>query len=536
MIKAWVCLTGFCMLLVSMGCGGGGGSSGPLQLRWAEAWPINTDPALAEDFASSIYALNVYDTLYFPDANGDPKPHLATQAPTVSDDYLTYTFTLRNDVVFHSGDKLEADDVVFSLERLLALKSGLAALLDRVESVEALNATTVRIKLVEPYGPFLVMLYKLYIMNEDEVMANLDPTSSEFGEKKDYGKKWLASNAAGSGPYMIKEYKKDEYILLERFKTWWGGWQDKAPDLFQIISNLGEQGKLENKQLDVSSIWLSHDAFEKLALESHLEIAGIPEASNFNIMLNTQRPPTDDVHFRKALAYLTDYDALLAYLPGSSKPHGPVPTIMRGFETPAYEYTKNLQKAQDELDLSACKDKLSADECKVHLVWVSEVPSEEDMALAFQSQAAALGITVVVVEKPWATLLEDAKSKENALNGTFIQYGAFYPEGMSMLERYHTSYSGTWMQWEWLEDAVLDQAIDDALATVDENERFTKYAAVQATIMDKCPTIWFADMVARRAYRTGIYFPAAVAAEKGDPVNPVQGYVGYAHDFKILSK
>ena len=95
-------------------------------LRLDEVAVGELDPAKASDYADSILMFNVYDTLVLP-AQGGPghTPHLAASWDV---DGATYTFTLRDDVMFQSGNKMTAADVVYSVERMQALGAGLSYL------------------------------------------------------------------------------------------------------------------------------------------------------------------------------------------------------------------------------------------------------------------------------------------------------------------------------------------------------------------------------------------------------------------------
>ncbi len=119
----------------------------------------------------------------------------------VSDDGLTYTFHLRQGVKFHNGDELTAEDVAFSAQRLFDIGEGFAYLLRTVDadgnviagvkSVDALDDNTVQFTLAQPFGPFVPALVRLYIVNKDQVMENIDKTENMYAEMGDYGKKWL---------------------------------------------------------------------------------------------------------------------------------------------------------------------------------------------------------------------------------------------------------------------------------------------------------------------------------------------------------
>ena len=108
-------------------------------LRLDEVAVGELDPGKASDFADSILMFNVYDTLVLP-VQGGPghAPHLAK---SWSNDGNSFTFKLRGDVKFQSGNSLTSDDVVYSVERMKALGAGLSYLFGVVESVEAVDGS-----------------------------------------------------------------------------------------------------------------------------------------------------------------------------------------------------------------------------------------------------------------------------------------------------------------------------------------------------------------------------------------------------------
>jgi peptide/nickel transport system substrate-binding protein len=178
-------------------------------VRWCEDWPTYIDPAVGTDFSDTMAIVQLYDTLIFPNLDGSVRPHLAEKWD-ISDDVLTYTFHLRKGVKFHNGDELTAEDVVFSTERLFDIGEGFAYILRTkdaqgriiagIESIKAIDDYTVEFKLARPFGPFIPALVRLYILNKSQVMENINKSEKMYGEMGDYGKKWLLTNDAGSGP------------------------------------------------------------------------------------------------------------------------------------------------------------------------------------------------------------------------------------------------------------------------------------------------------------------------------------------------
>ncbi len=134
---------------------------------------------------------------------------------------------------------------------------------------------------------------------------------------------------------------------------------------------------------------------------------------------------------------------------------------------------RDLDKAKEELAQCAYADDLEANPVEIH--WVSEVPDEEKFALLFQSNMAEIGIPVKVVSSPWLSTVENTSALETSPHIVTIYVTADLPEAGTMLfQRYHSSTANQWLQNEWLLDDEFDAKVEDALATVDQDERFAK--------------------------------------------------------------
>jgi peptide/nickel transport system substrate-binding protein len=513
-------------------------------VRWTEDWPTYIDPAVGTDFSDSMALINLYDSLVFPQLDGSVVPSLATEW-SVSPDNLIYTFKLRTDVKFHNGDPLTADDVVFSAERLLTIGEGFSYLLrtkDKdgkvvagIETVKAIDPSTVEFKLVKPFGPFVLALVRLYIVNKNQVMANIDKTETMYGDLGDYGKKWLLTHDAGSGPYTVKEMKMEEYLIGEKFDAYWGGWEEGAPDFFKEFAYPGEvaiRTLMKNREEEISSETLPPEGYAALDAIDGIDKVVFLAPHNLQIMLNTKKAPTDDEHFRKALSYIMDYDVVVNDIwPEYVQSVGPVPQTLPGHNPNVLQYKRNLDKAKEELALSkyAGQEKIP-----FTLSWCAEVPAEERVALLFQANAAEIGVDVEIFKKPFGSMIDDAQTQETTPNGSVVYVAAHYNEAGSMLEtRYHSKSQGTWEQCEWLGSSEFDAAIEDALATVDQKERFAKYAKIQETIVNLAPTIWLADQALEFAYQDYLGWPVVDLVKAKAPIAPVMGYSHYVRTMKL---
>ncbi len=205
--------------------------AGLLLLGWAAAQSspvrggtlrvaITGDPPTLDPHTSTAVIVleitsHVAEMLYARDGDGNVRPMLAEALPEVSDDGLTYTIRLRQGVAFHDGQVLDADDVVASLDRWRRIGAGKNTL-GKAESIEAVDAATVRIQLSEPVGILTSVL------GWTEGAAVIYPASliEEVGDAP-------IDAPIGTGPYRLKEWVKGQRVVLERFDGYVG--RDEEP-------------------------------------------------------------------------------------------------------------------------------------------------------------------------------------------------------------------------------------------------------------------------------------------------------------------
>jgi peptide/nickel transport system substrate-binding protein len=447
--------------------------------------------------------INLYDTLVYPTPGGGISPH-AAESWEVSPDYLSYTFEIRKGIKFHDGHELTAEDVKFSMDRLLAIGEGYAYLYrGKVASTEVLDEHTVRFNLEAPFGPFITALVRLYILDKECVLENT--TEGPYGEFGDYGKEYLTRNDSGSGPYTAIDVKVEQYVLMERFTDYWGEISPNAPDQVKFmkspdpvtVKTLMRRGELEFT--DASEPMESYEAMDQM---DGVDIGRLYTGGCHYLMLHNGRMPTDDIHFRKALSWLFDYDEVVSTIfPGTEQASGPVSRMIAGHQEGLFQYHKDLDKAREELRKSKYYDQL--DEIVVVFGVNSDVPAQNKLALLLQADAAKVGVNIELVNMPWATIVDVAADKEKTPNMMYIAVSPSYPEAGAVLQsKYHSSSAGTWEQTEWVMNPLIDQLIEDALITIDRTERFEKYGLIQEIAVAGAFSIFVLESRERHGYQS----------------------------------
>ena len=330
-----------------------------------------------------------------------------------------------------------------------------------------------------------------------------------YGEYGDYGQEWLTTHDAGSGPYMIKEFRLEEVLILELFEDYWGEIKPRAPkEVHQIGTTepMTVRTLMSNRELEITDQWQSPEAFEALDAIPGVEVANLMTGSTFSVLLNNQRPPTDDVHFRRALSYVMDYATVATLWPGSSPLKGPVPDNIAGFTPDVEYYTYDLTKAEEELKKSKYYENL--DEVVVDFWWVAEVPLEEKVAIMFATSAEEVGIQVTVTKQPWLACVEASRDKDKCPNAIPMIRDSDYPEAGGYYETHHSRWGPT--NFIWLENSTVDALLEDMLSTSDRDPRFEKYAEFQQLSLDQAWVIWVLQMPEQHAYQAEyIDWPAA---------------------------
>lgn len=179
------------------------------------AQPPSMDPLMTVGNVTAEVANCIFEPLYVMDANYEPQPLLATDYE-VSDDGLTYTFTLKQDVKFHDGSAMTAEDVVASMQRWVSLNS----------RAQALFADGVWAKVSDDKVSFTISQAAsdvLIVMSNYQQFAAIMP-KAVVDAATDTG----VTDFIGTGPYAYNEWVQDQYVHLTKFADYHGGGQGKA--------------------------------------------------------------------------------------------------------------------------------------------------------------------------------------------------------------------------------------------------------------------------------------------------------------------
>jgi peptide/nickel transport system substrate-binding protein len=274
-------------------------------------------------------------------------------------------------------------------------------------------------------------------------------------------------------------------MTIVRNPDYWGGWGEGPIDRIRMVITNDEatvRAMAASGELTMTSQFQSPETLAALDEMERFDITAFPTVTAFYLKLNSQLPPTDDVHIRRAIAYATDYETIREFIFPGEPMNTPLPAGFAQFhaaDVPAPVY--DLAKAAEEIAMSA----YAGQQIPITLGWVAGATFEEEISLLLQANLEQLGFVVTQQPDPWNRITEIAADVATTPNVNQIFFGPTYPSPDSMFfTQYHSDAAGTWASMEWLQDPEIDALIDAARGTGDVAAQAEAYMEVQRRLMD----------------------------------------------------
>jgi len=439
-------------------------------------------PHVRYDWSTRMMQQAIYDALA--KYEGNPArvvPWLAERWET-SADGRTWTFHLVGNAKFHNGDPVDAEAVRFSFERALKLNKGVAWMLKShldPAGIEAVDPRTVRITLNQSYGAFLSFIPLWFIVNPKQVTG------------EDYGQKFLTDGDAGSGPFRIKRWDAQAVMALDAVPDYWKGWPMPDADrpagvIYRVIREPApRKAALQRGEIDMVAE-MTPDDYDQLAKVAGIVVTDDPGMTPFTIQMNTQKGPTADLNFRKALAYAFDYDALLQIENGAAKLlTSPFPDAMTGHVAIKDIPRRDLDRARAYLAKMQ-----SANGVTLDYTYVAGLEVERRIGLALLESVQPLGIKINIVAQPWPTLVGRGAKAETASDLVAVYVTPVSPDPDVLAAQYASTALGQFWAMHQLSDKQLDDMVAKARSENDQPKRMQMYAEIQQRIVDLQPAIF----------------------------------------------
>jgi peptide/nickel transport system substrate-binding protein len=353
--------------------------------------PDTLDPQKTAGTLTFQTVRSIYDTLVEPDAQGQIVGALAERWQTSADN-LTWTFTLRKGVKFHNGDSLSSADVKATFERIKnkEFASPKATEYAAISSIETPDQSTVVFKLAAPASPLLAALASGWgaILPKSLIDAGHD----------------FAGNPVGTGPFVFKEWVRDNRIVLAKNPDYWMKGLPKFDSLiFQIIPERAVQVQgLASGQIDGSDI-IDQEDVPVLEASGKVNIERPLTALILVMAMNCGKPPLNDVRVRQAVNHAVDKQTILDVAYGGGKTIGTFMNYGNAYYkdfTALYPY--DPAKARSLLAQAGVgKDTV------LEMVLPSNYPPHVKAGEMYQEMLSKVGLNVQIKLVDWPTWLKD---------------------------------------------------------------------------------------------------------------------------------
>lgn len=438
------------------------------------------DPHKAEAAATREILFNVFEGLYKPDSNGELIPAVAENY-VQSPDGLVYTFTLRENVKFHNGNTVTAEDVISSIESCAGTNGSepLVPAFSNIDSIEKIDDKTVEITLKERDTDFMS-----YIASVKAAITPAGQTDSD-------------TNPIGTGPYKYVSRSVQENIVMEKFDEYWG---DKAyiddvtfkvcADADSLVMNLNGGSVDMMAHLPVSQAQQLSSDFTVLEGTMNLVQA---------MYLNNDFEPFKDSRVRQALCYAVDKSEILditsdgkgeelgsSMFPNFKKYYIPELNDTYGYDP---EHAKELLE-----DAGYSEGTLS-----FTITVPSNYPQHVDTAQVIADQLSEIGVKADIKQVEWNTWLSEVYSDRN-YEATVVGVDASNLAASAMLSRFCSDASNNFINYS---NDEYDSVYNNAQIESDDKKQTELYKQCEIILADDAANVYIQDLAEMVAIRNG---------------------------------
>jgi len=416
-------------------------------------------------------------------------PYLA-KSWTVSDDGLVYEFTLRDDVVFHNGTPLTAEDYAWTIQRMMDPELGSTCVwvvYPAVSEVEAVDEHTLRITLWAPNFYFLSAL-------ADPSCGQ--PMSKAYAEE--VGDEELGINPIGVGPFRFQSWEPGISVVLERNPdfTWGPSFTHEGPpyietlEIRSIYDHTLRLAALEAGELDLTEI-SRQDVERVLSTEQFQVLELVPGGSADSVIMNQAKPPLDDIRVRQALNMAIDRDLLnMVMEDGTAEPiRGLLSSGTQGYcaEAAEFGYDYNLERAKElmaEAGFTPGADGMLQKDGEPLVLIMPVYSFYEKLSTLVQEQYKALGVQVELELGEVNVVMDDVMA------GNFdIYLTAYLFENTSLLEWMFSSSMIGMYNFSGINDPKMDDLLSTMMTTMDSETNLRAACDIQIHSVEQAYTV-----------------------------------------------
>ena len=460
-------------------------SGGVFRRLWAD--PPTMDPALVTDGTSYDIVIELFSGLVkLTGESDDPIAMDLAESYSVSNAGKTYKFILRDGLKFSDGSPVTAQDFKWSWERAAAPDTespiveeflgdivGVQAIIDgeatTADGIEVIDDQTLQVTIDAPKPYFIAKLtYPIaFVVKADNVTSG--------------GENWI-DEPIGTGPFVLKSYSIGERMVFERNPHYWG---DPAylDEVQLLLAGGSAMAMYENDEIDITGIGLSDlERVTDPTNEISKDVVDVPPSFRTSYVgFNVERPPFDDVHFRRALNYAVDKETVAnAVFADLVRPaSGVIPPGFVGYNPNLQGLGFDVDKAKEELAMSQYADAETRPRIVITLPGTGGSPSLTTEVIA-DMWRRNLDVDVEIQQVEWATFLQDLH--RNRLQAYSLAWQADYPDPHTFVDVLFRT--GSAINNTNYSNPEVDDLLERANVEADPVRRIELYQEAEQKIVD----------------------------------------------------
>lgn len=411
---------------------------------------------------------NIFEGLVKPTSNGEYVPAIA-ESYDISEDGLQYTFVLRDNVKFHDGSTVSAEDVKFSIDKCAGADNGtlLVAAYSNIKETR-IDGKKFIITLAEPDTEFISYMTTAIIPK-----ANQNPDT----------------NPIGTGPYMFVSRSPQENFIIKKFDDYYN--KDMAGEIenvtFKIFGSMDTIAmELESGAVDlVPRIPVAQADLLSDQFEIKEETMNLVQA----LYLNNKVAPFDNIKVRQALCYAIDPQEIMTFVSdGKGKEIGSsmFPAFGKYFDESLNDiYNQDIEKAKTLLSEAGYPDGFEFD-----ITVPSNYQQHIDTAQVLVQEFEKIGVKANIKLIEWDSWLSDVYSNRQ-FTSTVVGIDASSLTASALLQRFTSSSSKNFINYE---NATYDETFDKAKSSVNDDEKTALYKECERILAEDAANVYIQDL------------------------------------------
>ena len=477
--------------------------------------PLISDTSYDE----SVIALTYSSLLEF-DENLNPEPGLA-ESYEISKDNLSITFKLRDNLKWHDGEAITADDVIFTfttiankdypgsrfgnVEKVVGAKDYHEGKADSIKGLEKIDDKTIKVTFEETYAPALSIIGGTGIVPK-HIWEGV-PVAT-WKEKKD-----LLSKPVGSGPYKVVTFNEGQDVQLEGFDEYYGGKPKTNKFIFKVTNEDTAQIELLNGTVDIVDVSnLKNQDLDEIKAKDK-SIISYPNSMFQYMGFNLREEKFKDKNLRKAFMYAIDRKTMVDKLLEGRGTIVNTPMLTTSWAYPdektlnGYDY--NVEEAKKLIKEAGYEDKngngivedKSGKELKATLYYPTGNKLREQTAPIIKESLKKIGVDIELESMEFQALME--KVVANHEFDLYLMANTPGSEPNPMAFWHSTSSSDEKGNSAWnisaFKNKEADKLIEDGLKTFDTEERKKIYGEFAKIMNDELPWVYLYDQDVTKA-------------------------------------